>query len=129
MKPKLRTRFRLSVPVLLVILSLVVAACGGGEPQEHTFELEIQKGSLVQGDSVLRVKQDDIVTIVVTADERIAFHLHGYGIGIGVGPGEPATMEFTADATGNFHFTIHIEVEGQAGGEEIELGRLEVQPR
>ncbi len=113
----------------VLMMSLTMIACGGGDPQEWTFEMEIRERSLVQEKSVLRVKQDDIVTIVVTTDEHVAFHLHGYGIGIGVEPGEPATMEFTADATGNFHFTIHIEVEGQAGGEEIELGRLEVQPR
>ncbi len=117
-------------------MSLVMVACGGGGPQERTFELEIREGSLVQEESVLQVKQDDIVTIVVTADEPLEFHLHGYDIELDVEPGEPATMEFTADATGSFRFTIHIEdeeheegVENEEEGEEIELGRLEVQPR
>ncbi len=113
----------------VLAMSLVMTACGSGDPQERTFELEIRERSLVQEESVLQVKQDDMVTIVVTADEDLEFHLHGYDIELEVVPEEPATMEFTADATGSFRFTIHIEAEGQAGGEEIELGRLEVQPR
>ena len=114
--------------------ALALAACGGGEPAERTFELEILGGSLVQEESILKVKQDDMVTIVVAADEHVSFHLHGYDIEQVAKPGEPATMEFTADATGRFRFTIHIEAEdhekeGEDYEEEIELGRLEVQPR
>ncbi len=128
-----------------LVIPLVTTACGGGGPQEQTFELEIREGFLVQEESVLRVKQDDTVTIVVAADEPINFHLHGYDIERDVEPGEPATLEFTADATGSFPFTIHIEVEEHEEGaeheeeqegedeeheeEETELGRLEVQPR
>jgi|ETNmetMinimDraft_11_1059920.scaffolds.fasta_scaffold178281_1 hypothetical protein len=123
---------------------LTPTACSSGVPQERTFELEIREGSLVQEESVLRVKQNDTVTIVVTADEHVGFHLHGYAIEKDAEPGEPATLEFTADATGSFPFTIHIEAEDheegadhdevQKGGhgheeDETELGRLEVQPR
>jgi len=123
---------------------LAITACGGEVPQERTFELEIREGSLVQEEPVLRVKQNDTVTIVVTADEHIGFHLHGYDIEQDAEPGEPATLEFTADATGSFPFTIHIETgdheegadheevqKGEHGHEEeeTELGRLEVQPR
>ena len=124
-------------------ISTVMTACDGVEPQELTLELEIREGTLVQEESVLRVKQDDIVTIMVTADEHVVFHLHGYDIEQDAKPGEPATLKFTADATGSFPFTIHIEAEKyeeetaheekQGGehthGEETELGRLEVQPR
>ena len=122
----------------------IMTACGGGSPQERTFELEIREGSLVQEESVLQVKQDDMVTIVVTADEHIVFHLHGYDIEQNAEPGKPATLEFTADATCSCPFTFHIEAEEheeeadhdeeQEGEheheeEETELGRLEVQPR
>ena len=134
------------------LVLLAVAACGGGEPQEQTFALEIQDGSLVQEDTVLRVKQDDTVTMVVTADEPVSFHRHGYDIEKVAGPGEPATLEFIADATGSFRFTMHRgpeehdedeaaeeEHEGEdasaddrTGDEdegEIDLGRMEVRPR
>jgi hypothetical protein len=67
------------------------------------------------------VKQDDSVTIMVTADEPVAFHLHGYDIERTAEPGAPATLEFTADATGSFPFTIHVGAGGHshdANGEE-----------
>ena len=126
---------------LTVVTALVVAACAGGELKEHTFELQVQKQSLTQGDSVLRVKKEDTVTIVVTSDEPISFHLHGYDIEKEARPNEPATLAFTANYTGSFPFTIHV-VEGSHEGEgehpaeeeadpedEVELGRLEVRPR
>lgn len=115
---------------------LTPTACSSGVPQERTFELEIREGSLVQEESVLRVKQNDTVTIVVTADEHVGFHLHGYAIEKDAEPGEPATLEFTADATGSFPLTSHVEAEGDEEGEHeeseeehIPLGRLEVLPR
>ena len=55
---------RVITTALTVVTALVVAACAGGELKEHTFELQVQKQSLTQGDSVLRVKKDDTVTIV-----------------------------------------------------------------
>ena len=67
-----------SLVTLALALPLVLAACGGGEPEERTFELEIRDGSLVQEESMLRVKDGDMVTVVVTADEPVSFHLHGY---------------------------------------------------
>ena len=93
-------------------------------------------------------KKDDTVTIVVTSDEPISFHLHGYDIEKEVRPNEPETLAFTANYTGSFPFTIHV-VEGSHEGveshvegegehpaeeeadpeDEVELGRLEVRPR
>ena len=132
---------RVITTALTVVTALVVAACAGGELKEHTFELQVQKQSLTQGDSVLRVKKDDAVTIVVTSDEPISFHLHGYDIEEEARPNEPATLAFTANYTGSFPFTIHV-VEGSHEGDgehpaeeeadpedEVELGRLEVRPR
>ena len=99
---------RVITTALTVVTALVVAACAGGELKEHTFELQVQKQSLTQGDSVLRVKEDDTVTIVVTSDEPISFHLHGYDIEKEARPNEPATLAFTANYTGSFPFTIHV---------------------
>jgi hypothetical protein len=103
---------------IIVLLVFTAAACGGGKPKEHSFELEIRDGSLVQGEQVLQVKQDDMVTMVVTADEPVSFHLHGYDIEKGAKPGEPATLKFTADATGSFPFTMHVGAEDHIEGEE-----------
>jgi len=107
--------------------------CESETPQAYTFELAITEESIAQGDSVLQVKQDDKVTIVITADKSITFHLHGYDIEKEARPGEPAILGFIANATGSFQFTAHMGTNGahMHGGEseDIELGRLVVEPR
>ena len=146
-------------PLLLLFLaaSFAIAACGNGETKAITFNLEIEDGSLKHVGPVLRAEQGDEVTISLTSDENLSFHLHGYDIEREVGPGAPVSFEFTANATGSFPFTIHIgpgidvgdeghddengdnekddngeddDGHGEKANEEteIELGRLEVQP-
>ncbi len=129
--------------VLVLTLSLL-AACGVDTPEAHTFELEIRERSLAPQTLLLQVKQDDRVTIVVNADEHLVFHLHGYDIEREAEPGAPATLEFTAHATGSFPFTIHAAADDHEAEpdhdddhenghgsekEETEMGRLEVRPR
>ena len=134
-------------PLLLLFLavSLAMAACGSGETKAITLNLDIEDRSLKQGDPVLRVEQGNLVTILITSDENLRFHLHGYDIERKVGPNTPEALEFTANATGSFPFTIHLGpgIDGDAddghGNDdhsegpdekiEIELGRLEVRPR
>ena len=97
-------------PLLLLFLaaSFAIAACGNGETKAITFNLEIEDGSLKQDEPVLRAEQGDEVTISITSDENLSFHLHGYDVEREVGPGAPVSFEFTANATGSFPFTIHI---------------------
>ena len=119
------------VTLLLFIASMI--GCESETPQAYTFELAIKEESIAQGDSVLQVKQDDKVTIVVTADKPITFHLHGYNIEKEARPGEPAILGFIANATGSFPFTAHMGTNGahmhSDESEDIELGRLVVEPR
>ena len=64
---------------LVLISSLAVAACSGGDaPEEVIFDLQITDRALVGFESALEVKQDDVVTFGVTTDEVASFHLHGY---------------------------------------------------
>ena len=97
-------------PLLLLFLaaSFAIAACGNGETEAITFNLEIEDCSLKQDEPVLRAEQGDEVTISITSDENLSFHLHGYDVEREVGPGAPVSFEFTANATGSFPFTIHI---------------------
>lgn len=102
----------LLLPTLLFLMASMIG-CGGGTPQAKTFELAIKEESIAKGDSVLLVKQDDMVTIVVTVDKPLTFHLHGYDIEEEARPGEPAILNFAANATGNFPFTAHMGADGE----------------
>ena len=94
-------------------LTTLIAACGGGEPEELTFDLEIKDGALVGEDTTMEAKQDDKITIQLKSDEVVNYHLHGYDLEGVVGPDMPVTIEFDAYATGSFPFTAHV---GGAGG-------------
>ncbi len=123
-----RFHIRALVVALTGALLLTAAACGGGEPEELTFEVNIQERRVDETDSVLRAKQGDNVTIVVSSDEHLNFHLHGYDIEKEVKSEEPATLQFTVDATGSFPFTVHsVEGSHDEAGEHKEQTEVEKQ--
>ena len=112
-----KSKTLLAALIAALALTALIAACGGGEPEEVTFNLEIKNGALVGEDSTLEVKQDDKITIELTSDELVNYHLHGYDLEGDVGPDMPVTMEFDAYATGSFPLTIHISsADGSEGG-------------
>ena len=121
-----------------LIAMVAAAACGGGDPEELNLEIRIEKG--VMSPETIKVKQGDMVTLKIQADEGGEFHLHTYDIEADI----PATSEtdffFVANATGRFKITYHPQEEGEHDEEEgehedededgeIEVGFLEVQPR
>jgi hypothetical protein len=55
----------------------------------------------------------------------VTIHLHGYDIETALTPDAPATVRFSARATGRFPIEIH----GTTRGPEVTLGYLEVHPR
>ena len=124
---------------LVLATSVVLAACGGGsEPEHRPFDLTIKDRKLDLDPAVVKVKQDDTVTLSIRSDESGRFHLHGYDIEKDVGPDETTVMEFTANATGDFRITFHPGTAGEEReeeeqheeeGEELPIGSLEVHPR
>lgn len=70
------------------------------------ISVEIKKRKIV-GVRTIRVKQGDLVNLQWKTDEKAELHLHGYNIETDVAPGKPATMKFTAKATGRFPVTSH----------------------
>ena len=89
-------------------LALLASCGGGGEPEQHTFDITLEGGQPVAGAATYTVKQNDMVTMVVTSDEHVSLHLHGYNV-VGVAaPGQPATLALTASATGSFPLTVHV---------------------
>jgi ABC-type glycerol-3-phosphate transport system substrate-binding protein len=124
----------------LLALSLVAAACGGGEPESVSIDLEVRDRQLV-GNDVLSAKKGDTVALNWTADESVTIHLHGYNIEESVTPGETTTFAFTADAEGHFMIEAHgfgatdgdhhdgEEPEESEADEEVTLGYFDVLPR
>jgi FtsP/CotA-like multicopper oxidase with cupredoxin domain len=91
----------------------------------RVIDLAIRGGTLPLEQRLIRVQQGDVVTLRWTSDRVLTLHLHGYDVEQRVVPGTPATMTFTARATGRFA----IEVHGGQAGRDTTLAYLEVHPR
>ena len=123
-----RTVLALLIPALLLVL--VIAACGGGDPEELEIPVSIVDGEM--SPETIDVKQGDTVTLRVESDEHGEFHLHTYDIVKEVGGAGSVGFLFVADATGRFRITFHAtgqEHERDNGDEEADIGFLEVRPR
>ena len=101
----LKLNITLIIAITIALVSIV--ACGQGAAKEHTFELNIERRQLTDSEPLLVVSQKDVVTIKLEVDEPLLFHLHGYDIEREVAPGPAVILNFTAEATGSFPFTIH----------------------
>ena len=107
-------------------LTALVAACGGGEPEDLTFNLVIRDGALVGENTTMQARQGDSITIELTSDAVVNYHLHGYDLEGIVEPENPATIAFEAYATGNFPFTAHVGGAGHDHGSNEELCEAEI---
>jgi plastocyanin len=122
----------LALLVSALLLALVIAACGGGDPEELEIPVSIVDGQM--SPDTIEVKQGDTVTLKVESNEHGEFHLHTYDIEKEVGGADPVDLLFVADATGRFRITFHAtgdEHEEENGHEEkeVDIGFLEVRPR
>ena len=93
---------------------VAAAACGGGDPEELDLEIRIMEG--VMSPATIEVKQGDMVTLNIDADEGGAFHLHTYGIEMDIEGGQETDFFFVAKATGRFKITYHPAGEHDEGG-------------
>ena len=117
----------IAVVALVALASLILGlACNGGAPEEREFALEIEHRAL-KGETVLQTRQGDTVTFNMTADEEGSLHLHGYDLEEDLTPGQSATLQFVADATGSFAFTMHVGGGdgGHSHGAVLESGIIE----
>jgi heme/copper-type cytochrome/quinol oxidase subunit 2 len=89
------------------------------QPQEQTFDLAIQNGTMTPAE--ISVNGGDPVTFRITSDRPLEFHLHGYDLEKEVEANQPAELSFDATMTGRFAIEDH--------DTEAELGTLLVQPR
>ena len=125
---------------MVAIGAILAAACGGSDPE--AVEIPVSVAGEAMDPGTIRVKQGDMVTLKIDAEESGEFHLHGYDIEQKIDEDEVANFYFVADATGRFRITFHHteedkqeEKEGDHGhdgeeeGEEVDIGFLEVGPR
>ena len=92
---------------LILFAGVLLVGCGASQPQDRQFSLQVQGGTLADGGDSLEVSRGDRVTLAVSSDASVELHLHGYDITASAAPERPASIAFTANATGSFPLTVH----------------------
>lgn len=114
-----------------VVFALLLAPVDTvGAQSASPVNVEI-KGGKVVGESTVRVRRGDTVTLRISSDAKVALHLHGYDIERTAEPDVPAVFEFNALAAGRFSIsTIQAAPKGaKIHGHGAALLYLEVLPR
>lgn len=93
--------------------------------EPRLIDLGIVKKALPRAQRLVGVRQGDEVVLRFTTDQPVSIHVHGYDIERTLAPGPPASVAFTARATGRFAITVH----GDHAAPEVTLGYLEVHAR
>ena len=112
--------------LLIAVVVVVFVAVGGflifkgvgGGGSNLTLTLAVTGSTMTPDNPTAR--QNDNLTVTVTADRAEEIHLHGYDIVFHPAPGKPDTKTFKADKSGDFE--IEIETTGTP------LGKLTVNP-
>jgi hypothetical protein len=112
--------------LLVVVSGLAVTAATA---DEVAFDLRIERGRVPANMRLIRVKQNDAVTLRWSSDRPITLHLHGYDIERKVEPGKTVEMTFVARATGRFPVGVHSPKQGGGHTHEAPVVQVEVYPR
>ena len=100
-KPK-----HISKLIAVTLFAMVFAiACASSDPEELVIPVNITDGEMTP--STINVKQGDMVTLKIDADEGGEFHLHTYDIEAEIEPESVTDFYFVAEATGRFKITYH----------------------
>ena len=99
----------ISLITILMVIGILAAACGGGEPEDIDIPLTITEGNM--SPETIKVNQGDTVTLKIDADVPGQFHLHTYDIESDIPESETTDFLFVADATGRFKITYHPQAE------------------
>lgn len=127
--PLIQTARTLAISTAIFGLSLSLAAEQQTDDATNAtvrIEIRIENRKLV-GDQVIRLTQGQRVEIVWITDEAVELHMHGYDIRVEISPDGPATMTFTAHATGRFPVTSH-GFGDEHGHGHVTLAYIEIHP-
>ncbi|MCH8136808.1 MAG: hypothetical protein IIB77_12575 [Proteobacteria bacterium] len=127
--PLIQTARTLAISTAIFGLSLSLAAEQQTDDATNVtvrIEIRIENRKLV-GDQVIRLTQGQRVEIVWITDEAVELHMHGYDIRVEISPDGPATMTFTAHATGRFPVTSH-GFGDEHGHGHVTLAYIEIHP-
>ena len=127
--PLIQTARTLAISTAIFGLSLSLAAEQQTDDATNVtvrIEIRIENRKLV-GDQVIRLTQGQRVEIVWITDEAVELHMHGYDIRVEISPDGPATMTFTAHATGRFPVTSHGFGDEHGHGHDT-LAYIEIHP-
>ncbi len=108
------------------------AAAFAAEPPPKTFALDLVKGAVPATQRTLKVEKGDAVRLEIKSDTAGELHLHGYQLSVKLTPGQPATLAFTAFATGRYPFEWHAADARSASSSHHRgppLAAIEVRPK
>lgn len=98
-------KFSILVAALALITMTLTASCSSSDPEALDLPITIKSG--VMEPSTVEVKQGDMVTLKILADEGGEFHLHTYDIEANIPADRETDFYFVAEATGRFKITYH----------------------
>ena len=123
-------KFPILVAAVSIITMILAVACSSSDPEVLDLPITIKSG--VMEPETIQVKQGDMVTLKILADEGGEFHLHTYDIESAIPADRETDFYFVAAATGRFKITYHpmsadkhgkgMHHEGDSHGEIFESG-------
>ena len=121
---------RIAALALAAAVVVIAAACGGGDAEPRSFEVTLERGRVVSGETAFVVQRGAQVTLDVASDMAGVFHVHGYDLRARVEAGGAGRIAFEADATGRFTIAMHPSgpMEGMEHGDDLTVATLEVRP-
>jgi hypothetical protein len=107
-----------------VVTAILLGACfwTPSHAQEPVV-IDISLSGTRRNFDTVRVRRGDEVTLRLTVEAPIEFHLHGYDVTARSSPGEPAELKFVAKVLGRF------AVESHTSAGHRNVGYIEVHPR
>ena len=90
-------------------------------PEVKEFSIKISDGKIVAGNGDIKVREGDVVSIAIVANEEEELHLHGYDKAVELAKDATGTLTFMANITGRFPFELEHS--------KTELGAVSVLPK